>query len=103
MAYQQGQQPVIVQPKNAAIGLIVSFFLPGVGSMINGEVGKGVLILALYIVSFFLIFVLIGIPCCSSSGSGDWSTRTKAHRGGIAATGSSVDVPCGCALMACNS
>jgi TM2 domain-containing membrane protein YozV len=39
----------------------VSFFLPGVGSMINGDVGKGIGILVGYVISFFLIIVLIGI------------------------------------------
>ena len=53
---------MVVAPKNPAVSLIVSFFLPGVGSMINGDVGIGVAILILYIVGFVLAFVLIGIP-----------------------------------------
>lgn len=61
MAFVQGQGPMI-QPKNPAISLIVSVFLPGVGSMINGNVGKGVTILILYIVAVLFSFVLIGIP-----------------------------------------
>ena len=54
-------QPVIV-PKNPALSLIVSFFLPGVGSMINGDVGTGVAILVLFLVGITLAVVLIGIP-----------------------------------------
>jgi TM2 domain-containing membrane protein YozV len=53
--------PVIV-PKNGGLGVLVSFFIPGVGSMINGSVGLGVAILISYIVSWLLTIVLIGIP-----------------------------------------
>ncbi len=51
-----------VAPKNPGISLLASFFLPGLGSMINGEVGKGVAMLVLYVVGIPLAFVLIGIP-----------------------------------------
>ena len=63
-AYLVPAQPgaMVVAPKNPAVSLIVSFFLPGVGSMINGDVGTGVAILLLYILGAFLSFVLIGIP-----------------------------------------
>jgi TM2 domain-containing membrane protein YozV len=50
-----------VAPKNPAISLLVSFFIPGVGSMINGDVGKGVAILVGYIFSWFLMLIIIGI------------------------------------------
>jgi TM2 domain-containing membrane protein YozV len=50
-----------VAPKNPAISLLVSFFIPGVGSMMNGDVGKGVGILVGYLISCVLILVLIGI------------------------------------------
>src|SRR2546429_649448 len=53
---------MLVAPKSPGIGLLVSFFLPGVGSMINGNGGIGALILILYIVGWGLSFVLIGIP-----------------------------------------
>jgi TM2 domain-containing membrane protein YozV len=53
---------MVVAPKNPAVSLIVSFFIPGVGSMINGDVGTGVAILILYIVGIGLAFLLIGIP-----------------------------------------
>jgi TM2 domain-containing membrane protein YozV len=50
-----------VAPKNPAISLLVSFFIPGVGSMINGDVGKGVAILVGYMVSWVFTLVIIGI------------------------------------------
>jgi len=49
-----------VAPKNPGIALLVSFFIPGLGSMMNGQVGKGVGILVGYIVSWFLTIILIG-------------------------------------------
>lgn len=52
-------QPGIV-PKSPAIAVLVSFFLPGVGSMINGEAGTGVAILIAYLVSCALLLVVIG-------------------------------------------
>jgi len=63
-AYMVPAQPgaMVVAPKNPAVSLIVSFFLPGVGSMINGDTNRGILILALYLVSALAIIVLIGIP-----------------------------------------
>jgi TM2 domain-containing membrane protein YozV len=53
---------IAVAPKSPGIGLLVSFFLPGVGSMINGNGGIGALILILYLVGWALSFFLIGIP-----------------------------------------
>lgn len=52
----------VVAPKNPAIGVILSFFIPGLGTMVNGNVGRGVLILAIYAVGWVLSFFLIGIP-----------------------------------------
>lgn len=52
-------QPVVAA-KNPAVSLIVSFFLPGVGSMINGDVGTGVAILLIWLISIPLTFFLIG-------------------------------------------
>jgi TM2 domain-containing membrane protein YozV len=52
----------VVAPKNPAISLILSFFIPGLGTMVNGNVGRGVLILVLYVVGAVLSWLLIGIP-----------------------------------------
>lgn len=53
---------MMVAPKNPGIALIVSFFIPGLGSMINGRVGIGATILLVYIAGAVLSVVLIGIP-----------------------------------------
>ncbi|QWZ06779.1 hypothetical protein KRR39_14695 [Nocardioides panacis] len=52
--------PMQVAPKSPGLSLLASFFLPGLGSMINGEAGKGVAILLCWIVSWVLTIVLIG-------------------------------------------
>jgi TM2 domain-containing membrane protein YozV len=49
-----------VAPKNPAVSLLISFFVPGVGSMVNGDAGIGVAILIGYLVSLFLMLVLVG-------------------------------------------
>jgi TM2 domain-containing membrane protein YozV len=53
---------MVVAPKSPGVSLLVSFFLPGVGSMINGAVITGVVILILYIIGWALAIILIGIP-----------------------------------------
>ena len=49
-----------VVPKNPGIALLISFFLPGVGSLYAGKVTTGVVIIACYIVSWILTIILIG-------------------------------------------
>ena len=60
----QPQYPVtqVVAPKNGAIGLLLSFFIPGLGSIVNGNVNIGVIILVTAVVGWILSFFLIGIP-----------------------------------------
>jgi TM2 domain-containing membrane protein YozV len=50
-----------VAPKSPAVSLIVSFFIPGVGSMINGDTGIGLTILLLWILAIILDFTFIGL------------------------------------------
>src|SRR5580693_4266342 len=49
-----------VQPHSAGLAVVASFFIPGLGSMLNDKVGKGVGILALYILSWICTIILIG-------------------------------------------
>lgn len=59
----QGQAaPHAVLPKNPALGVILSFFIPGLGSMVNGDAARGGIILGVYAVGWILSFFLIGIP-----------------------------------------
>jgi TM2 domain-containing membrane protein YozV len=54
--------PPAVMPKNPAVGLLVSFFIPGLGSIISGNTNTGVIILVVWIVGLILFWFLIGIP-----------------------------------------
>lgn len=49
-----------VAPKNPALALLGSFFIPGLGQLMNGDNGKGIGMFVAYVVSFLLMFVLIG-------------------------------------------
>src|SRR5258708_19937861 len=56
----------VVAPKSPAVSLIVSLFLPGVGSMINGDVGIRIAILLLCLLAIALdvtsFGLIVGIP-----------------------------------------
>jgi TM2 domain-containing membrane protein YozV len=56
-AYRPGPT---IRPRGRALGAVVSIFLPGVGSMINGSAGRGSIILIAYIFACLLCLVLIG-------------------------------------------
>jgi TM2 domain-containing membrane protein YozV len=58
----QPQGHLVVAPRNPVLYLIASFFIPGLGSMLNSRVGIGIGILCLYVVGLILTFLLIGIP-----------------------------------------
>jgi hypothetical protein len=42
--------------------VLASFFLPGLGSIVNGEGVKGAVIMVSYFVALLLTLVLIGFP-----------------------------------------
>jgi TM2 domain-containing membrane protein YozV len=52
--------PQQVAPKNPGVALIASFFIPGLGSLINGNAGMGIAIFAAYCVAWVLCLVVIG-------------------------------------------
>lgn len=51
---------VIQPPKNSGLAAILSFLLPGLGQMYNGEVGKGVMIIIVQVVNIALMAIVIG-------------------------------------------
>lgn len=55
-------QPVMVAPKSPAVSVLLSIFIPGLGSMVNDNAGVGTTILILNIIGWMLAIVLIGIP-----------------------------------------
>jgi len=46
--------------KNPAVAAILSFFFMGLGQIYNGQIGKGIMFLVLYLISIVLMFVFIG-------------------------------------------
>lgn len=50
----------VVAPKNPALSLLGSFFIPGLGQLMNGDTSKGIIMFLGYLFSFLLMFVLIG-------------------------------------------
>ena len=51
---------VIQPPKNPGLAAVLSFLLPGLGQMYNGEISKGILIVVVQIVNFLLMTIIIG-------------------------------------------
>ena len=60
--YGQEVYEVTVAPKSPAVSVLLSLFIPGLGSMVNGNVGVGVAILIFNIIGWILAIALIGIP-----------------------------------------
>jgi len=46
--------------KNPTTATILSFFVMGLGQIYNGQIGKGVIFIILYVISLLLMFFLIG-------------------------------------------
>ena len=47
--------------RNPAASLLASLLVPGLGTIINGETGKGLLILGTWLLSWLLVLAVIGI------------------------------------------
>ena len=59
MSYAQ-PQPSQVAPKSPALAALASFFIPGLGSLIIGRVSWGIAIFAAWVLSWFLIALIVG-------------------------------------------
>ena len=46
--------------KNPGVATVLSFFFMGLGQIYNGQIGKGIIFIILYAISWLLIFILIG-------------------------------------------
>ena len=49
-----------VSPKSPGLAVLGSFFVPGLGQLINGQVGKAITFFALWCLSLLLLVVFIG-------------------------------------------
>lgn len=67
-----GSPPVFISAKSPAVHLVVSLFLPGVGSLMSGRTGIGVTILLLYILAVVLDVTVIGAIVGIPLGIGVW-------------------------------
>ena len=61
-----------VAPKSPAVSLIVSFLIPGVGSLINGDTGIGITILLLWLLAIALDVTVFGLIVGVPLGLGMW-------------------------------
>jgi TM2 domain-containing membrane protein YozV len=46
--------------KNPTTATILSFFIMGLGQIYNGQIGKGIMFIVLYAISWLLMFVIVG-------------------------------------------
>ncbi len=53
--------PISTEKKSSGIAAIASFFIPGLGQIYNGEIGKGILFIIFSFIFFILIFIGIGL------------------------------------------
>lgn len=52
---------VVVQGiKSAGIAAVLSFFWCGLGQIYNGQISKGIILLVVYMISWFMMFIVIG-------------------------------------------
>ena len=47
--------------RNSAASLLASLLLPGLGTIINGETGKGLVILVAWITAWVLVLAIVGL------------------------------------------
>lgn len=73
--------------KEPGLALLASFLVPGAGSMINGDVGAGVVFLGLYLVGWVLVLCLgvlivglVGVPIALVAWIG---SMVHAYRGAV--------------------
>jgi TM2 domain-containing membrane protein YozV len=52
--------PVTTDKKSSGIAAIASFFIPGLGQIYNGQIGKGIMYIIIGIIFALLMIVLIG-------------------------------------------
>lgn len=65
--WQQQGYPQQVHPRSPAAALVMSLFIPGLGSMYAGKPGWGILILVLWLASWVMLLAVVGLvtlPAC---------------------------------------
>lgn len=59
--HQTGTPAPPVFYKNPGLAAVLSFFFMGLGQIYNGQIGKGILFIVIYAISWILMWVLIGL------------------------------------------
>ena len=59
--YQPPFSYPMVSPKSPALACLASFFVPGLGQLLNGDVAKGIAIFSMYVFSWLCVLILIGL------------------------------------------
>jgi TM2 domain-containing membrane protein YozV len=60
MPYPPMQPAPMIKPKNPGVAAVLSFLVPGVGQLMNGDIGLGILMMILTVLAWFSLFVVIG-------------------------------------------
>ena len=53
--------PLMVKPKNPGAAAVLSFLIPGLGQLMNGEIGLGIGMMVLAFLAWMSLFIVIGI------------------------------------------
>ncbi|MEU4192585.1 hypothetical protein AB0E69_11835 [Kribbella sp. NPDC026611] len=56
----QGMQPV-VKAKSPGVAAVLSFLWPGLGQIMNGDIGIGILMMVLVVIAWLSLMILIGV------------------------------------------
>ena len=60
MPYPPMQPAPMIKPKNPGVAAVLSFLIPGVGQLMNGDIGLGILMMILTGLAYASLFILIG-------------------------------------------
>lgn len=52
---------MVKEIKSPGIAAVLSFFVTGLGQIYNGEITKGLILMAFQMINFFLMFAVIGL------------------------------------------
>jgi len=76
-----------VGEKSPGLAAVLSFFIVGLGQIYNGQIGKGIVLIICYVISWLLVLILIGlilVPILWIYGIYDaYTTATKINAGEI--------------------
>lgn len=69
-------QQMHTKTKNPGIAVVLSFFIPGLGQLYNGYIGKKIIVMIFSFIFAVSIFLLIGLSCIQFFGYGIYSMLT---------------------------